>query len=520
VSNRFFLTRQTANLMEDFVRELKADAKLFLLYGASGVGKTRLLQELAQSRLDDSKLHWIDLQAGASGNDALVDSSAMVEDVFAMAQPGDIIIADHFEKALQKTRHQLFLSWSTDGVDKQVNLIIAGEDRFFDEMRQLAKQYQVPAQSFQLMALNPEEAAAFLGFYLFPDRPIGKLSIPPLLQEHLALTQGAVDKIVEIAERAGDQITTAPLDDVETLRKDSKNIVGILIGLALVIGCAWYYLSSQSSTDDLPSAAKEMPAQPESVAAVEAVVQQESESMPAIAPPDANQAESEARAAGEMLDDAAALSGGTDVETVVAEQRAENQTPPAEAESVADETPAEASVEMTPPAGTVSHQQSVLMEEPDPQPAGQPGANDAGAVTAGPAAENPLTAPEPVPSAPVVASRFDRELQASLDWIKRSDEKTGTIQIMLLSLDKFDDRAYYEYVDYLATRGVDSSALKVFMTYTGGRKAYSFVYGEYPSWQAAGDAIEELPQVLRDTSPIPRSAGGLMDEIRRLEAQN
>jgi ATP-dependent Clp protease ATP-binding subunit ClpA len=36
------MTRQSANLMEDFSRELKAGAALFLLYGESDVGKTRL----------------------------------------------------------------------------------------------------------------------------------------------------------------------------------------------------------------------------------------------------------------------------------------------------------------------------------------------------------------------------------------------------------------------------------------------------------------------------------------------
>jgi len=67
---------------------------------------------------------------------------------------------------------------------------------------------------------------------------------------------------------------------------------------------------------------------------------------------------------------------------------------------------------------------------------------------------------------------------------------------------------------------VDTSELKTFMTFTGGRKVYSVVYGEYESWQAAADAIAGLPSVLRDTSPIPRSAGGLLKEIRRLEVEN
>jgi septal ring-binding cell division protein DamX len=516
VSNPFFLTRQTAKLMDDLVRELRADASLFLLYGENGVGKTRLLEELKLTRLTDKNIHWIDLKAGGSGDGSLVDSSAMVEDIFARAQPGDIIVADHFEMALQKTRHQLFLSWSTDGVDKRINLIISSNDRFFDELQQLANQYQVRVQSFWLMALNPEEAVAFLGFYLFPERPIGKLSIPMILQEQLGLTRGAVGKIVEIAERAGDQITTAPMDDVETIRKDSKNMVGILIAVALLIGGGWYYLRSQSQTDDVPVAAIETLAPQQAKAPVGVLTRSESESMQATAQPDAYDAEPGASVASDGVK-AEAAPEDAGVETVA------DEAPAIDEETLAVEAPVEdiSEIAMMPEPGTASDEESGLLDETSGQQVEQRTASEVDAVPAQLTAEEmAATTPEKVSFAPAGVSRFDEELQVSLDWIKHSDKKIGTIQIMMLSHDKFDDRVYYDYVNHLATRGVDISELKIFMTYTGGRKVYSVVYGEYESWKAAGDAIEGLPRVLKDTSPIPRSAGGLMEEIRRLEAEN
>ncbi|MCP4769524.1 MAG: hypothetical protein GY875_25115 [Gammaproteobacteria bacterium] len=515
MSNPFFLTRQTANLMEDFVRELKADASLFLLYGKIGVGKTRLLEELKRTRLTDSKIHWIDLKAGGSGDGSLVDSGAMVEDIFARAQPGDIIIADHFEMALQKTRHQLFLSWSIEGIDKQINMIVSSNDKFFEELRQLATQYQVRVQSSQLMTLKPEETVAFLGFYLFPDRPIGKLSVPPILQEQLGATHGAIGKIVEIAERAGDQITTAALDDVETIRKDSKNMIAILIGVALVIGCGWYYLSSRSTTDDVAIATNETLAPLEATAPIEVVVQDESASLPATAPSVADGIEPGDTVAGDIVVEADASTGEASVEPVTVEAAVTDAGPDVTEEASEDST------EVMPEAGTASVEEAVLVDEANSQLTESPAVAEADEVPVEPTSgETVATVPEAVPIPPPGASRFDSELQASLDWINRSDKKVGTIQIMMLSYDKFDDRVYYDYVDHLATRGVDTSELKTFMTFTGGRKVYSVVYGEYKSWRAAGDAIQGLPSVLRDTSPIPRSAGGLLKEIRRLEAEN
>jgi septal ring-binding cell division protein DamX len=512
VSNPFFLTRQTAKLMEDFDRELKAGASVFLLYGDNDVGKTRLLEELNSTRLADSKVHWIDLKAGGSGDGALVDSSAMVEDVFAKAQPGEVVIADHFEMALQKTRHQLFLSWSTDGVDKQINLIISSNARFFDELRQLAAQYQVAVQSFQLISLSPEESSAFLGSYLFPDRPIGKLSIPVILQDQLAMTNGAVGKIVEIAERAGDQITSAPLDDSETIRKDSKNIVAVLIGLALVIGVAWYYLSSRTQTDEVGVAEVETVAAPAATTTVEAA---ESISPPATSQPVAGEEESDP---GVTADEADASSEVTVVDAVAVEETVAVDEP---AEESAEE-PVEGESEMVSEAGTATDEEAVLVGVLDPPVSEQSPDTVADEVPPEAVAANievaSTPAAEPMPASGV--SRFDSELQTSLDWINRSDSKVGTIQILILSYDRFDERTYYEYIEYLASRGVDITELKTFMTYTGGRKVYSVVYGEYESWQAASDAIEGLPKVLRDTSPIPRSSGGLMQEIRRLEARN
>ncbi len=154
--------------MEGFVRDLKSSAGVYLLYGDEGVGKTRLLEELAHSRLQDVEVRWIDLKAGGSGEGALVDSSILIEDTFATAKTGDVIIADHFELALKKSRHQLFLSWSTEGADKQINLIVAGNAAYFNEVRQLAQQYQLRVQSFQLMPFSADEVVAFLGFTCSP----------------------------------------------------------------------------------------------------------------------------------------------------------------------------------------------------------------------------------------------------------------------------------------------------------------------------------------------------------------
>ena len=128
MNDSYFLTRQTANLMEDFVREIKRGSSLFLLYGETGVGKTSLLRRLTEHRLTEQKIHWIDFELTAETGTSETtpdDQTSLVERTAEAADEGDVIIIDHFESASNRAQHQIFRSWSTDGKDKSLNLIVS-----------------------------------------------------------------------------------------------------------------------------------------------------------------------------------------------------------------------------------------------------------------------------------------------------------------------------------------------------------------------------------------------------------
>jgi septal ring-binding cell division protein DamX len=503
VSKPFFLTRQTANLMEDFARELKVGASLFLLYGDNGTGKTRLLRELSEKRLSSARIHWIDLNAESPDEKNQQLGSAEVEAFFDAANSGDIIIVDHFESALKKTRHQLFLSWSTEGVDKKLSMIIASSSEGFNEFRQLSQHYQVSVQSFELMPFNPDEVEAFLGFYLFPDHPIGKLSIPSDLHKQLVATDGAVGPIIKIAERDGAQIGSSPMTDTESIRKGSRILVTILILFAITAGVGWYFLSSQSAPlEAVPAVASEA----EPVATFEPVVEAPVQEEP--------HAEPEAETVAELEPATSSLTEAeleVEPESVVAEPEptisATVETTP-EAETTLDVAP-DTQVQIGPEPGTASDTEAVLVEEASQQDAGD---------TALASAE--ISSNQPDLAELTDMARFQQDLQFSMDWIKTRDDSAGTIQILLLSFSGFDPTAYYEYQQYLANQQVDIDNIRVFKTLTGGKEVYSVVYGEYASRRAAGDSLDGLPEALKNISPIRRSVGGIREEIRRLDAVN
>ena len=509
VAKPFFLTRQTANLMEDFTRELKAGASLFFLYGDEGVGKTRLLQELSQKRLADTSIHWIDLGEKQVDGQAQLEGSSSVEAVFEAASSGDIIIADHFEAGLKKTRHQLFLSWSTDGVDKGINLIIASNSKGFNELRQLSQQYQVRVHSFQQMPFNPDEVEAFLGFYLFPDHPIGKLTIPAEIRKQLVTSNGTVGQIIKIADRDGAQIESAPMTDTESIRKGSGILVTMLILFALTVGVGWYLLSSKYDlTDMVPVLAGQ--SEPD-VASIPEIVVETTVTEPGPEPEPESEPEPKTAALTEeelevepegVIETETKPEARTALEVVI-ETVKESQV---QSESSEASNP---QVAMTTEPGTATDSEAVIVEE-----VSQPPEN-----TVAPAGSED-SSDEPLQVALAGSDRFAQDLKSSIDWIKASNSRTGTVQILLLSFANFDPAAYYEYIDNLAGRQVDIDKIRVFKTLTGGREVYSVFYGEYDSRQAAVNALGALPEALQEISPIGRSVGGILAEIQRLGAAN
>ena len=544
--------------MEGFARDLKAQAGLFLIYGDAGIGKTRFLEELTQTRLKDSRVHWMDLKAGSSGAGVLVDSSVMIEKTFARAKPGDIIVADHFEMALKKTRHQLFLSWSTDGIDNQLSMIIAADADYFNELMQLSQQYQIQVQSFQQLPFSDDEAAAFLGFYLFPDRPIGQLSIPPLLRNQLSLAWGRAGKIVEIAERAGDQITSLPMNDNESMKQGSRLIVGVLIAVAVVVVTGWYFINSRAQIDEMTIAEpgsplvgqpRQMPLSVESEVEADQATGGDAENAsseqatpdlpevsavgPAVSMSDADDSDSEIPlpvpaaeltatelTATELAATELAATELTATELTATELAATELTA---TELTATELTATEEVQplLSSPTDAVSSDQNQTQQQ-------EGNAVEDGKVTnAEETGVDAVAASEVTPSgsssgsvALSLSDRLQRDLQTSLDWINGRDSSVGTLQIMSLNLKRFKQRDYFGYLDQLADEGVDLAELKIFETYTGGKRVFSVVFGEYPNRRSAANAMAELPEILRDASPIPRSVGGLMEEMRRLEGKN
>ncbi len=416
--------------MEDFVREIGRGSSMFLLYGDSGVGKSRLLQQIKMRRLQDLDVKIIDFK-----NETADNSPESIKAIAESANSADVIIFDHFETASNKAQHQIFDVWSTDGLDKKLNLIVCVSAADFNGFRQLAQQYRIEVKSFKLMPCSEAECEAYLHFRLFPEQPFGRLIIPSAVKRLLRRSNGLYSRLIDIAEREGELISIR-----EAPRAPPRvGPVALLFIMTLLAGgvAIFYYLDNQPVPDELSNVEAEF----EEIES-EPIIQQQvvQKPIPEFIPEPGSEFNPETR----------------------------------------PEDEPQAQIELT------SKQTESAAMEPEQEKANEP-------------------------STEMLHSR----LQATMEWIKNSGRDRGTIQIMSISFDRFDDKAFQAYLDDLSSQGVDIAQVGVFRTRTANEEIYSLIYGDYVSRREASDQINLLPKALAANEPITRSAGSIAREIAR-----
>ncbi|MFA9420915.1 MAG: SPOR domain-containing protein [Gammaproteobacteria bacterium] len=466
--NQFFLIRQTANLMEDFVREIGNTSSLFLLYGEQSVGKSWLLRELTSKRFDHDNIHWIDFKADAAGAKSRITGSkpeqgrdaGEISKLMETAKDGELIIADHFELASNKARHALFQSWVTDGIDKKLNLIIAASTDSFNEVRQFAQQHQLEVKSFQLLPYNAAEIEAFLGFYLFPDNPLKPLLIPAGVSKQIKNCRGVIGEVAEVATQQENKITQNL--KLET-KSNSRIVVGIMLTLLLVAAVAYGFLKPEGQKEIVTAIEPEIVESISSNDVVESIVDSPENLEP--------------------------------VHKAVIAEPSETPQPaiPVEVESVN---------QLAPDTDAEPDQLYVSAKAEQPEQ---------------PALDTRIKGVEEslLESTGSYSLRFQQELGDTLSWIRQIDKNRSTIQIMSLGFGDSTDVTYHRYLEKLKKLDIDIAQIKIYPTRRNGSILFGVIYGEYDDRTEAVEQIRQLPEELKANRPIPRTMGGIWNDINR-----
>jgi outer membrane protein len=110
-------------------------------------------------------------------------------------------------------------------------------------------------------------------------------------------------------------------------------------------------------------------------------------------------------------------------------------------------------------------------------------------------------------------TRLQLDLDNGLHWLESMEKSWATIQIMVIGFSNFNAKDYYDYLDSLVSQNIDVSGFRIFQTSINGSEVYGVVYGEYENRREAIEHINILPEALKERSPIPRTIGGILNEI-------
>jgi outer membrane protein len=110
-------------------------------------------------------------------------------------------------------------------------------------------------------------------------------------------------------------------------------------------------------------------------------------------------------------------------------------------------------------------------------------------------------------------TRLQRDLDNGLLWLETEEKNMATIQIMMIGFRNFNASDYYDYLDSLVSQDIDVSKFRIYQTSFNGSEVYGVVYGEYEDRLEASEHINILPEALKEKSPMPRTIGGILNEI-------
>jgi hypothetical protein len=477
IDTPYFLTKQTANLREDFGREIRNSASLFLLYGEEGVGKTRLLKELVSTSLNELRIHWVDYKENDYEANAATELSSALDGILDIATIGDVIVADHFELATNKIKHQLLQSWSTDGIDKKLNLIIATSQTGIEEIRNLAARYRLNVKSFQLLPLTPVEIDGYCANTLFPSLPPSPLSMPKLTRRALNETRGVIGKVREVVEQHSNHIVTQGVSSSPPIIKPLLVCFGLTFILVLV-GLTYHFIPAASD------GSLSLNQHEEEMVELAQLTDNSTTGVPVVKV-DGSQVLS-------IIEPMEVTLAPVIVEPIIAEPGPEPALAPVETIGISVIKKEEFSDTQIVEVNEV---------EVDKVPKGEP-VKDKSLV------DNDGKEP--------YSDWFMAELKRSRDWFERKERSRGTIQIMSISLDSDTDDAYLNYVETLQKKGVDVSQLRAYLTRIREELVLGIVFGEYDSRRVAYKSLTDLPSSLGANQPFPRSVGGIWDEINQL----
>ena len=230
-SSHYFVTRHSANLMEELQRRVSSAASTSLIYGVQGIGKTRLIQQFVSTRLFDSKVTFCSMTLTGyqlNNDDQVHDFKNFQVFLQELTSNCSICIVDQLEQAPEFIILQLLQFCSNVAEASSLSLILLCRSSALTTVYTLSEQLNFKIPSVEMKPLSMRESVQYLSAQLCPNREL----LPVLnrdLKRQLKIAAGVpglLDPIIQ--QNAGRMLCRKPASKFQRF-----GMLGIFLLLAI-----------------------------------------------------------------------------------------------------------------------------------------------------------------------------------------------------------------------------------------------------------------------------------------------
>lgn len=452
--NKFFVTRQAANIMEDLAKRLKKTASVSVLHGATGVGKSRLLNQFLKTRIQTGTAVLVCFKPANHFvvNGDVFENKLIIEKVLSRVEQYHNIIVDQFELAPADIQ-LLFLKFlKHDETARKLNLVISVTSSSIAGLNRLSKQTGLLMESVELKPLTYQEQVDYLSASCC--KMAGQIILPSAeLKKMLKMTAGNFAALLSVQHQFRKTFVCMNQPAGNGFKLDYKIVVIILLA---VVATLFFEIN--------PDFRHEMFAHTAGM------------------DPNKKDINSKFPVKGDKVDE---ISEEVVIETV---------------QTLTANNPIEAGFVTE----TMQDQQKSIVKVVDKD------SLRADLIV--------NRAKDEINNKILHASQaiFTQRLAASLAWLKTASLDTTSIQIMTINVNDQKRQSLNLYLEELKKQSIDLEAIKIYPLKKMNKEMYGVLYGEYDDVISANQAIRHLPDILKANQPFVRTVRGVREEMQDL----
>lgn len=457
----FFLTHQSANIIEDLTRSLHQKSIVNLIFGLPGVGKSRLIRQFIQTRLTENQCVLIDFiehgqYKNVFGGQQLDHQRNFMSKVISDIPDQTTLILDQFDSAISEVKTRVFRFMEEQGNHKQIKLIICSSCDNLNDLSEFSKRFQVDVSSVELKCLSYKEQVAYL-------ESIYCTGLRMQLKRNLNLK-----KILKPSQGLFSNLVALPLEHPSLKCEPGTSLEGPLfsfkwaISFLIMVGLLFLVINNGGG-GILNKFYSDFNNEPE----------QEKVSAELSSP------QNGVNTQGVLVEitEAELIKNDRDAIHVTQGNETKSKTLHSKTDQIFEELKKE--TKSTPVAAETAIDSGQLLEVRQVK----------------------------------TVSPIQQRIDETQKWLSLATDHQATIQIMSLAQTNDSENSLNSYLANLKNLAIDTSRIFIYSSIKKNKKMIGVLYGSYQNREKAITNIVNLPDILKANKPIPRTVKGIKDEI-------